>query len=90
MKMVINCCYGGFAVKDEVLKRLGLDEDAEDLRYDPRLIAEIERLGSKAVSVYYSRLEVVQIPDNATDHLVREYDGLETVYYVVDGKIHIK
>lgn len=89
MKMVINCCYGGFAVKDEVLERLGLDEDAEDLRYDPRLIAEIERLGSKAVSEYYSRLEVVQVPDNATDYRINYYDGIETVLYVVDGKIHV-
>lgn len=89
MKMVINCCYGGFAIKDEVLERLGLDEYAEDLRYDPRLIAEIERLGSKAVSEYYSQLEVAEIPDNATDHYISDYDGIETVFYVVDGKIHI-
>ena len=89
MKMVINCCYGGFGVKDEVLERLGLDEYAEDLRYDPRLIAEIERLGSKAVSDTYAQLEVVQIPDHATDHRINDYDGIETVYYVVDGKIHI-
>ena len=88
MKMVINTCYGGFAIKDEVLERLGLDEDADDLRYDPRLIAEIERLGSKAVSEYYSRLEVVEVPDNATDYRISYYDGIETVLYVVDGKIH--
>jgi hypothetical protein len=89
MKMVINCCFGGFSVKDEILERLGLDEDAVDLRYDPQLIAEIEERGSEAVSDTYSRLEVVELPANTTDHFINRYDGLETVFYVVDGKIHI-
>lgn len=89
MKMVVNQCYGGFGVKDEVLERLGLDEYAEDLRYDPRLIAEIERLGSKAVSDTYAQLAVVELPDNTTDYYIDDYDGVENVFYVVDGKIHI-
>lgn len=89
MKMVVNQCYGEFSVKDEVLERLGLDEYAEDLRYDPRLIAEIERLGSAAVSDTYSQLAVVELPANTTDYYIDDYDGVENVFYVVDGKIHI-
>ena len=28
------------------------------------------------------------IPDNATDWDIEDYDGNETLIYVVDGKIH--
>jgi hypothetical protein len=32
-------------------------------------------------------LVVVEIPDNATDWNIEEYDGLETVIYVLNGRI---
>ena len=33
-------------------------------------------------------LKVVIIPDSATDWEINEYDGLESVIYVEDGKIY--
>ena len=33
-------------------------------------------------------LVVVEIPDGATDWDIYEYDGLETIIYVLNGKIY--
>ena len=32
-------------------------------------------------------LVVKEIPDNATDYMITEYDGAEGIIYVVDGKL---
>lgn len=40
----------------------------------------------------FGRLEhliVVEIPDESTDYYIEDYDGVESVIYVVDGKIHV-
>lgn len=93
MKIVINTCFGGFLLPDKALNMLGLERaplaafgDGLD-RSDPRLVSCVETLGD------YCRgdvccLEIVEIPDNATDWYIFDYDGLETLVYVVDGKIH--
>lgn len=78
MKLVINECFGGFAVDAAVIEveppRYG---DLRDIaRDDPRLIAAVEGgyTGGK-----YSRLVVVEIPDGIEWH-IDEYDGLECVH----------
>ena len=30
---------------------------------------------------------VIELPDNATDFDIQDYDGIETIVFVVDGKI---
>lgn len=87
MKIVINECYGGYGLSNWALKELGI-EYAEDIaRTDSRLIYLVE-YDAESTSGRYAELEVVEIPDNATDWEINEYDGLEEIIFVVDGKLH--
>ena len=86
MKIVLNRCYGGFSVSDAVVEKLGLESRYDADRTDARLIALVEA-DSKAASGEYASLHVVEIPEEATDYIINEYDGCETLYIVVDGKI---
>lgn len=87
MKLVINKCFGGFSVNDNIVKVLNLESryDLEDDRTNAKLIELIE--SGEDVNSEYSDLVVVEIPDDATDYKINEYDGYETVYFVLDGKI---
>ncbi|MBP5594173.1 MAG: hypothetical protein J6Y02_02235 [Pseudobutyrivibrio sp.] len=88
MKIVINNCYGGFGLSKEARNyMIGKWVDGEDPRCNLELIALIEREGSEAVSDGGSDIRIVEIPDEATDYLINEYDGRESVIYVLDGKI---
>ena len=53
------------------------------------LVDIVETLGKRA-SGPYSDLKIVEIPDSATDFYIDEYDGIEEVIYVMDGKIKFK
>ena len=89
MKIVINSCFGGFGLSDFAVETLGLEDRHSSIdRTDPELIYIIEKFGSEACSGYCAELEVVEIPDNATDWELDEYDGSESIICVVDGKIH--
>lgn len=89
MKIVINSCYGGFGLSKEAEKYMvGKWTNGEDPRCDPELISLMEKKGSEAVSGYGAHLCIVEIPDEATDYLIDEYDGYESVIYVLDGKIY--
>lgn len=87
MKIIINDCYGGFGVRNDIMEKYDLYEiNSEDLRTNSVLIDLIE--SGKEISSEYARLQVVDIPDESTDYIIDEYDGLESIIYVVDGKIH--
>ena len=87
MKLIINTCYGGFSVSKEWAERLGIhNHDEENLRYNAELISAIE--AGEDVNGACANLEVVELPDNCTDYYIEEYDGSESVIYVVDGKLH--
>lgn len=90
MKLVINKCFGVFRVKSEIRKKYGLEEcdlwNSKDCHTNKKLIELIE-LGINC-SGTNAELIVVEIPDEATDYYIEEYDGLESVIYVVDGKVH--
>lgn len=87
MKMIINTCFGGFGVRKDVEKKLGLDTMREDeIRTNPELIAMIE--AGEDVNGRCAKLKVVEIPDRATDYYLDEYDGAESIIYVLDGKLH--
>ena len=87
-KIVLNICYGGFSVSDEVVKLLGLKDAYDDIdREDERLVELVEKDPEKA-SGEYSRLKVVTIPDNYTDWEILEEDGWEELIYVVKGRIY--
>lgn len=87
MKIVINKCFGGFSVNDNIVKMLNLESryELEDDRTNAKLIELIE--AGKNVNGEFSDLVVVEIPEDATDYMIDEYDGYEHVLYVLDGKI---
>lgn len=91
MKIILNKCYGGFGISDEALRMAGITDadewEYDDLRINPEVIKAVETLGENA-NDGYSNLVVVEISDAATDWEVDEYDGYETMIYVVNGKIH--
>lgn len=88
MKIVVNKCYGGFAVSQKVCDALGMEcvYDTQIERTDPRLVELVETLGDEA-SGRYARLCVVNIPDDVTDWELEDYDGAESIIYVLNGKI---
>ena len=57
-------------------------------RNDPKLDAAVEEFGEEEASGFYSKLRIVEIPDDYTDYYIDEYDGAESVIYVKDGKLH--
>lgn len=81
MKIVINAAFGGFGYgvsskyEDFVLKY-------ENDRTNPELVAFVENHPNDC-----GDLEIEAIPDNATDWDIQEYDGNESIIYVVNGKI---
>lgn len=92
MKFVLNKCYGGFGLSDWALWKLYIDPhniDWDDFpaRDDPELVSLVEQYPNK-VSGDCAELQVVEIPDNTTDWEMDEYDGFESITYVVDGKIY--
>ena len=81
MKMVINNNWGGFELpEDYVAVKPNVSWD--EVRFDIDLIDIVES------EDYEGDLEVVEIPDEATDWMIDEYDGFESIIYVVNGKIH--
>lgn len=93
MKIVLNKCYGGFSLSEFACEKLGCNPyDYTDIdkmqRISKRLIDLVEMYGSEKCSGGCAALVIVEVPDETTDWEINEYDGLESVTYVIDGKIH--
>ena len=81
VKVVFNCCFGGFDLSDSAIKYLvehGIEEDdIYDLpRHHPLLVKCVEELGDSADG-FCSRLTVKEI--NGFQYRIDEYDGSESV-----------
>lgn len=85
MKLVINTCVGGFGVNREILKKYNIPKDREKLRTDEKLIQLIE--SGVNCNTNYSKLEIVNVPSEATDYYIENHSGVEIVLYVFNGKI---
>ena len=85
MKIIINRCFGGFCINEVSLKELGIKETV-NMRVNPELIKAIE--SGKYVNSCFSKLTIVTIPDEATDFAIEEYDGNESIIYVLNGKLY--
>jgi len=86
MKLVINTSFGGFCLPDEFCELHGLERwDSVD-RDQPELVSYVEARGQ--VQTLYGELEVVEIPQEATDWEINEYDGQESISYVLNGKLY--
>ena len=85
-KILVNTSFGGFGIRedlfDEFMERTG---GLDDIREDKKLIAFVEQ--GFDIGDSFADIGLAEIPDNATDYVIEEYDGKETVLYVVDGKI---
>jgi len=95
MEVVINSCYGGFSLSEEVYKELGLKWDGfgyidnEDLgiksdnwkayRADKQLIKAIKKVGLDKASGKHAELEIIEIP-NDVEWTIEEYDGVESIH----------
>ena len=89
MKFVVNTCFGGFGLSKEAQAYLDCTEysySAECLRNDENLIKCVEELKGKA-SGHFAELHIMYVPDDATDWMITNYDGVEEVLYVLDGKM---
>lgn len=86
MKLVVNDEWGGFAVPkvmQDILhcERYPMEEDIFSVRTDKRFVNWVLTHADE------TSLAVVEIPDNATDWRIEDYDGIETVWVVVNGKM---
>ena len=88
MKIVINKCYGGFGLSKEAEKLYVQKKNisgplrGDILRNDSVLVEVVETLGDKASGIY-SKLKVVEIPDDVTNWRIEEYDGWE---HIAEGR----
>ena len=90
MEIVINTCYGGFSVSEEAAKFFNMASVYSDIdRQDPMLIEKVKE-NPKWVSGSCAKLKVVYIPDEATDWVIDDYDGLERIIYVLNGKLEYR
>lgn len=81
MKMVINANYGGFGL-DVAEQYEDWVRDFEGDRTNAELVEFVETHPDEC-----GDLEVITIPEEATDWEMDEYDGWESVIYVLNGKI---
>lgn len=77
-------------IDSDIAKIIGINDpyDDEKNRCNPILIKLVESGHGEEIAASYAKLQVVTIPDNATDYYISEYDGYETLVYVVNGKLH--
>lgn len=80
-KIIVNSSWGGFCVP----KGFELPEDAFPYDYPRDDVALVEYVETHPEEC--GDLRVVELPNDCTDWLVNDYDGMETVFYVVGGKI---
>lgn len=77
---------GGYSLNTDWAEAHGLDAYDEGTRTNEDVLCAL-MLGED-INGMCAKLELVKIPDNATDYTIIEHDGFESVLYVVDGKIH--
>lgn len=98
MKVMYNGSWGGFDIpkqaRDLYLERTGRkwspyddNRSFNELRADVDMIAIVEELGDEVFNENYP-VAIAEFPDEATDFLITDYDGWESVYYVLNGKIY--
>ena len=82
MKIVVNSDFGGygFGVSNKFTELV--DSYVND-RANSNLVNFVENNPDDC-----GDLTIAEIPDNATDFDITDYDGMETIVYVVDGKLH--
>lgn len=90
MIFVLNKCYGGFSLSPFAMEQLGVDSPYAELSSGQfnDLIELIVKHGSEACSGSHAKLKLVEVPDDCTDWELEEFDGIERITYVLDGKLY--
>lgn len=93
MKIFLNKCYGGYGLSKEAITLYNNRTNSNYVDYwdieksfknemkfrtDPILVSIVEELGLDAGGEY-SELQVIEIPDDAKEPYIHEYDGFETL-----------
>ena len=79
MKVVISRSYSGFSPSGKYWE---LMYDCYNDRSNPTLVEKVEKHPEE-----FKGLQIAYIPEEATDYTIVDFDGLEVVFYVIDGKI---
>lgn len=87
MLMVLNKCWGGFHIPAPLCEATDLSSYEDIDRTDSRLVEFVQGQGGD-YREGCSRLVVVEVPEDATDWELNEYDGFESITYVVGGKLY--
>ena len=88
MLMVLNKTWGGFGLPSELCAKYDMERYDYISRSDPRLVELVRSCGEPVYRKDGVALCIVEIPDEATDWEINDYDGVESVIYVVDGKLY--
>lgn len=84
MKFALNKAWGGFSLSKEFCSLYPEFHTYSFIeRNDPRLIKFLEDHDGKMGTVVLVTLEGIP-----TDYILNDYDGKESIIYVVDGKLH--
>ena len=90
MKVVVNKSFGSFYIGEkyyDMLSESYFTTPFPQCRADSSLIDVVNAFGAKAVGDKFGDLTIVDVPDDATDWEIYEYDGREHIVCVVNGKI---
>lgn len=86
MLVVINGNFGGFCIPFELREVLNAEYSCDgsmEIRTNQLFIDWVLQ------HIEETDLTVVRVPGNYTDLKILEYDGIESIWYVQDGKIKI-
>ena len=86
MTIIINRCWGGFHIPEEFCETHDLDRYDDIERTNPELVAFVKAHGG-VFTEGCAKLVAVEVPDTCTDWELTDYDGMESITYVVDGKL---
>lgn len=86
MTIIINACYGGFHIPEALCESEGLERYDDIDRTDSRLVEFVQSHGGE-FEEGCACLVAVEIPEDCTDWELTEYDGYESITYVVGGKL---
>lgn len=81
IEAVVHCTWGVFMLPSHLEKKFGWN-DGVSVRTAPEVVEFFKK-------VRFEEYKIVRFPAEATDTLLVDYDGCETLYYVLNGKIHI-
>lgn len=88
MYILLNRDWGGFGFNENFSKKYGIARLLSDSgRADPDIIKAVIEYGIDNVNDSFSKIRLYWIPDDATDYDINNYDGMESIVYVMNGKL---